>query len=159
MILPQSLLADNILCQIVQQVTLINWQLCPHKFRDICQVLGRPDIDLFATTLNEQLPRYVAWKPDPGAETVDAFVQSWGTLLLCIFPPFNLISRALKKIESERAKAIVIVPFWPTQPWFPSSSSCALTRPMLFPADATLSSIIHVKTRPNSLWGSPSVSF
>ncbi len=97
----------------------MEWQLCPGKFRDICQVLGKPDIDLFATRLNAQLPRYVAWKPDPGAESVDAFVQSWGTLFSYIFPPFNLISRVLKKIESERAKAIVIVPFWPTQPWFP----------------------------------------
>ena len=97
----------------------MEWQLCPDKFKEICKVLGTPDIDLFATRLNHQLPRYVAWKPDPGAEAVNAFVVHWGNYYSYIFPPFNLISRVLSKIDREKATAIVVAPFWPTQPWFP----------------------------------------
>ena len=36
-----------------------------------------------------------------------------------IFPPFSLIPRILSKIKSDTVeKAIIIVPFWPTQSWF-----------------------------------------
>ena len=97
----------------------MEWQLSPDKFGEICRVFGKPDIDLFATRLNHQLPRYMSWKPDPGAEAVNAFVESWDTFFSYIFPPFNLISRVLRKIDNEKATAIVVVPFWPTQPWFP----------------------------------------
>lgn len=97
----------------------MEWQLCPDTFQKICTLFGTPDIDLFASRLNHQLPRYMAWKPDPGAEAVDAFLESWGRLFAYIFPPFNLVGRVLKKIEDENVKAIVIVPYWPTQSWFP----------------------------------------
>ena len=33
-------------------------------------------------------------------------------------PPFCLISKVLQKIETDKANAIVIVPFWTTQPWW-----------------------------------------
>ena len=32
-----------------------------------------PNIDLFASQLNNQFPQYVLFKPDPGAVAVDAF--------------------------------------------------------------------------------------
>lgn len=97
----------------------MEWKLCPQKFREICTVLGTPEIDLFATRLNHQLPRYMSWKPDPGTEAVDAFTEPWGGLFPYIFPPFNLIGKVLGKIEREKVKAILVVPKWETQPWFP----------------------------------------
>ncbi len=84
-------------------------------------MLGKPDIGLFATRLNHQLPRYVAGKPGPGAEALDAFVAPRGHFLVyfSIFQ-LRLISRVLRKIENEKATAIVGVPlFWPIEPWFP----------------------------------------
>ena len=109
----------------------MEWQLCPEKFREICGVLGTPHIDLFATRLNHQLPRYMAWKPDPGAVAVDAFTEPWGNLFAYIFPPFNLISRVLKKIETERVSAVVIVPYWPTQSWFPKFLKLCIDPPCI----------------------------
>ena len=43
------------------------WILCQDLFLSITQLWGKPDVDLFASRLNAQLPCYVSWKPDPGA--------------------------------------------------------------------------------------------
>ena len=44
------------------------WKLCPLIFSKICQMLGkRPEIDLFASRLSNQLPNYYSWKPDPNS--------------------------------------------------------------------------------------------
>ena len=83
---------------------------------------GTPDIDLFASRLNSQLPKYVSWKPDPGATHVDAFSFTWTGMFSYLFPPFCLIARCLKKLESDRALALMVVPLWPTQAWWPQPS-------------------------------------
>ena len=49
------------------------WKLCPLIFRKICQILGKkPEIDLFASRLSNQLPSYYSWKPDPNSLGTDA---------------------------------------------------------------------------------------
>ena len=45
------------------------WMPRPDLFWSIAQKWGTPDIDLFASRLNAQLPCYVSWKPDPGASS------------------------------------------------------------------------------------------
>lgn len=39
-----------------------------------------PEIDLFASRLNAQFPQYVAYRPDPVAEAVDAFAIDWSVV-------------------------------------------------------------------------------
>ncbi|PJE77496.1 hypothetical protein CI610_03579 [invertebrate metagenome] len=80
----------------------------------------KPDIDLFATRLNFKLSRYVSWNHDPGSEAVDAFTVSWAGFSPYLFPPFCLILRVLQKVQHDCVdKAIIVVPNWSTQPWFP----------------------------------------
>ena len=69
----------------------IEWQLQPGIFRKIIDISGTPVIDLFACRLNNQLPKYVSWKPDPGACHVDAFSFSWSGKFVYIFHPFSLV--------------------------------------------------------------------
>ncbi|XP_032904474.1 uncharacterized protein LOC116990664 [Amblyraja radiata] len=95
------------------------WMLNPRIFLNVIAWYGLPDIDLFASRLNHQLPKYVSWEPDPGAVAVDAFSLHWGGMFFYAFPPFCLISRCLIKIEQDSASGILVVPDWPTQPWFP----------------------------------------
>ena len=40
-------------------------KLCPTVFKQICSHLGKPLLDLFPSRLYHQLPRYIAWRPDP----------------------------------------------------------------------------------------------
>ena len=94
------------------------WQLNPKIFSIITTKLGNPTIDMFASRLNKQLNRYVSWRPDPGATFVVAFTCDWSCDFNYMFPPFSLVSRTLKKMREDEATAILIVPYWPTQPWF-----------------------------------------
>ena len=97
----------------------VEWKLNPMLFSKICDRWGKPDIDLFASRLNNQTQKYCSWKPDPGAVAVDALSIDWGSLYFYAFPPFNMVGRVLRKIEEDEAEGITVVPHWPTQPWFP----------------------------------------
>ena len=39
-----------------------------------------PDIDLFASHINHQFPKYVSLRPDPEAFAIDAFSLDWSNL-------------------------------------------------------------------------------
>ena len=96
------------------------WTLKGEIFARITTHWGTPEIDLFATRLNTQLPKFVSWKPDPVSCFVDAFTISWSSLYFYAFPPFCQIHRILQKILEEQApQGIMILPFWPTQVWWP----------------------------------------
>ena len=41
-------------------------------FKTVCQTLGQPRIDLFASHLPSQLPRYFTWKPDHLSQIIGA---------------------------------------------------------------------------------------
>lgn len=95
------------------------YSLCIKAFRDITESLGVPQVDLFASYLNNKCPNYISWKPDPGSLTVDAFSLSWSSFYFYAFPPFTIIGKVLNKIICDQAEGIVVVPKWNTQPWYP----------------------------------------
>ena len=68
--------------------------------------------------MNYKLPKYVAWKPDPFAFSVDAFMVDWSDTYNYIFPPFSLIGKNLQKIEEDEADVVMVAPLWPTKAWF-----------------------------------------
>ena len=94
------------------------WMLDKNLFAEIIKVFGTPDIDLFASRLNRQLPNYVSWHPDPDAKYVDAFSLDWSKFYFYAFPPFSLLTRCLQKVIQDQAEGIIIAPAWPTQAWF-----------------------------------------
>jgi hypothetical protein len=107
------------------------WAIDQTLFDDIISRFGAPDIDLFASRINAKVTTYAAWRPDPGAAYIDAFTLNWSSFNLCyIFPPFSLLSRCLQKIRQERATGIIIVPMWPTQPWWSSLQDLMTQAPM-----------------------------
>ena len=51
-----------------QQKDSSEWKLCPLIFSKIWQVLGKkPEIELFASRLSNQLPSCYSWKPEPNS--------------------------------------------------------------------------------------------
>lgn len=96
------------------------WELADYAFRQAVKVFGYPEIDLFAARCNAKCKKFVSWGNDPEALAVDAFTMNWNLLgLLWIFPPFALILKVLKKLVTDEATGIVVVPYWTSQPWFP----------------------------------------
>ena len=68
------------------------WKLDANIFSRITNILGVPDVDMFASRLNYQVLPYVAWRPDPRAIAIDAFTINWsGYSLIYAFPPFSMI--------------------------------------------------------------------
>ena len=58
-----------------------------------------PELALFVSYLNVQVPCYVSWFQDPDAVTNDAFNSSWENKKFYAFPPFSLIGQHLQKFR------------------------------------------------------------
>lgn len=110
------------------------WMLKRDLFVRLCEQSFHPDVDLFASRINYQIERFVSWFPQPGAWRYDAFSFSWKNLTPYIFAPFTLISRILNKIvEDEVEKALLVVPHWSAQSWFPVLLSLLISSPIRVP--------------------------
>ena len=130
------------------------WTISRALFRRITQVLGTPSIDLFASYLNCRVKPYCAWQPDPGALYIDSFTIDWHAFdLLYAFPPFSVIGRMLQKISNDRASAIVIVPYWPTQPWFTRLCTMLQEPPIEIPLQPQTLHLPHDPTLQHPLVG------
>lgn len=114
-----------------QFIDSAEWMLDPKIFDLLCREFGVPDIDLFATSMNKQLDRYVSWKPDPYSENIDAMSVPWNNYYCYIFPPFSMMWPILRKIRQQSNKALVIAPLWPTQTWFTSLLQLAIHQPII----------------------------
>jgi hypothetical protein len=96
---------------------------------------GPFEVDLFATRLTNQLPRFVSWRPDPEAEATDAFTQNWSLIKGYAFPPFNLVGRCLAQMRDQKVEWLCIAtPIWETQPWYPLLLEMSGDYPQLLPA-------------------------
>ncbi len=114
----------------------IEWRLKPKWFKYLTEQHGTPEIDLFASRLNKQLPKYVAWRPDPKAVAIDAFSLSWSDSYVYLFPPFSLLTKVLRKVGEEGVDALLVYPEWETQPWFPRLHKMMVGTPTKLPWDA-----------------------
>ena len=93
-------------------------KLNPALFNKIVENFGKPDIDLFATRINNHLDRYVSWHPEPQAMVIIAFSLTWNNNYFYKFPPFSLVGRVLGKIHRDKTNAVIVLPDWSTQYWY-----------------------------------------
>ena len=96
------------------------------------------EIDLFASRLSAQLPKYVSWRLDPEALQADALTMDWAPFKGYAFPPFNLIPAVLNKVTQDKADIILVAPIWPAQPWWPLLLSLLVKQPVLLPSSRHL---------------------
>ena len=76
-------------------------------------------IDAFASYTNHTLPRFWSFRPDPGAEAVDAFAQVWSGRSLFLNPPFILAQTVVRRLLDLDCpcKALVVLPDHVGQGW------------------------------------------
>ena len=91
----------------------------PLLFRAIDQSLGPLEVDLLASCLSTQLPRFFSWRSDPMAEATDAFNQQWRNLKGYANPPWCLMGRVLSQVKNQQAQVILVALVWKGQPWYP----------------------------------------
>ena len=129
------------------------WQLHPSVFQICCHILGcMPDVDLFASRLNTQLPTFMSYFSDPEAIAIDAFRHSWSEYnLLYIFCPFSCISMVLQRILVDQLQAIIIVPYWETAVWFARLLQMMVRPPLLLRPSKHLLRLPHQPDDPHPL--------
>lgn len=109
------------------------WMLHPVITRHIFNRFGQPSVDLFASELNRQLQTYCTKHRDPKALATDAFSIPWNNVLSYAFPPFAIITRVLTKVREENATTLLIAPWWPRRPWFPTLVNLLNDYPVILP--------------------------
>ena len=120
------------------------WKLKKEIFDRICNHFFVPDIDLFTSHLNCQIPSFVSWSFDPQASFVDAFTIPWASFSPYIFPPFSLLGKIIMKLINDMVeRAILVVPFWPAQSWFSSLISILISLPVRLPRHTDLVTLPH----------------
>jgi hypothetical protein len=100
-----------------------DYELREDVFRHAIQTLQiTPTVDLFAASHNHKCSTFWAWDSQlaQGAAGLDAFsLQSWKRLgLPYMFPPVQLLGKVLSRIRAESMSAVVVLPKWPSRPWW-----------------------------------------
>ena len=60
---------------------------------------------MFASRLNQQLPKCASWMPDPESYITDCMSTCWENTYIYAFPPFSMILTTINKIEKETENA------------------------------------------------------
>jgi hypothetical protein len=152
---PKSLQIDDLVRMNIDAVALVSHAshelaqrrreiIKPHLHRDqtvydqAIQLLDvTPSIDLFASRLNYKCKPYVAFRPDPEAQAINAFHISWVNMCFYAFPLFCIINQVLQKISEEKATGIIVIPQWPTQSWWPYLTNMLINCPLMLPSTQT----------------------
>jgi len=117
----------------------LEWSISRSFFKTMDIAWGPHSVDLFASSINHHLQRYMTWKPSPGAIGHDALQHQWrplGNVYLC--PPWNLIPLVLQKVRQERMTATIVTPHWPSAVWYPTVKMMSVTTPIHIPRHQVL---------------------
>ncbi|XP_073406275.1 uncharacterized protein [Dendrobates tinctorius] len=114
------------------------WVLSRHVFEMIASEWGRPEIDLFATRANRRVKRFASLYRSDNPDILDALQAPWTFQLAYAFPPMVLLPTVVRKIRQERARVILIAPFWPKRPWFSWLRAMSVTDPWILPLHQNL---------------------
>lgn len=96
-----------------------DWSVDPGIFKQLDIRWGRHTVDRFASYYNTQLPRFNSRFWNPGSEGVDTFTCSWKDENNWLCPPIYLIPRAIQHARKCSAAATLLVPQWPSAPFWP----------------------------------------
>ena len=96
-----------------------DWSVDPEIFTKLDIRWGHHTVDRFASYYNTQLPRFISRFWNPGSEGVDTFTCDWRDENNWLCPPICLIPRAIRHAGKCSASATLLVPQWPSAPFWP----------------------------------------
>ena len=128
----------NVIAESRNTIDRSEWKLKPKVFQAICQKIGCPEVDLFASRLFYQIKNILCMETRPLG--TDALQQNWSHHhLLYAFPPFSLIQKVLQKVRQENVPLLIIVtPTWPGQCWYPELLCLSVRKPLLIQSQKDL---------------------
>ena len=118
-----------------------SYSLPDSLFSFFCEAFDfSPSVDLFASRVNFKLPNYYSAGPDPFANNFDAFLCSWPDKVYA-FPPINLVDQFLLRfLNLQIPLGILVCPFWPSQPYYPTLLGVLIDVPFLISASRLVDS-------------------
>ena len=121
------------------QIIQTEWSLSQQVFNLLCSRWTRPQLDLFATRFNHNLPSFVSLVPDQKAWAVDALSLQWKDLYVYAFPPVSLLNQVVSKVMDQGCyRMILIAPGWPNMPWFWDLVNLSVQIPFVLPLQPDL---------------------
>lgn len=96
-----------------------DWMLNPVHFQELDILWGPHTVDRFSSYNSKQLVRFCSRWPCPGCEVVDSFTVDWKNDNNWMVPPVYLIPRILRHMRYGQEFGTLIVPLWPSAPWWP----------------------------------------
>ena len=126
---------DNLVADFLSRGKFLpsEWMVKKSVFDLICLRFPCPEMDLFASVLTFQLPKYCSRVQDREAWAIDALSFPWEGLSLYAFPPFSLFPKVLQKVDLEGVDLLLLAPLWPRRPWFPRLLSLLAGTPRSLP--------------------------
>jgi hypothetical protein len=101
------------------------WTLSPsvqHMLMQRAQAVFHKSIslDVFACPQSKVTSRFASRHFAPEALAEDGLFLDWSSEVVWLNPSWALLPDVLCKLRSERPVAVLIVPVWPSQTWWPS---------------------------------------
>ena len=115
-----------------------DWMIYPKVFVHLQETMGPLEVDMFASRLTHQLPRFSSWRPDLLAKATVAFPQRWRKFQGYVNPPCYLLLTTLSKTRQQEAQVLLIAPVWKTKPWYSLVLEILVDFPLLLPREEDL---------------------
>jgi hypothetical protein len=107
------------------------WSLDSRVFEAVDSWFGPHTVDLFASAGNAKVPKFYSMLGGEGAAGANALVQGWDAENAYCAPPWSLIPKVLKKVDTSAMQCTIIVPDLPTASWFgPLLTRAVCVRPL-----------------------------
>ena len=111
---------ENTLADLYSRVVDENdWMLSREWFLHLDERFGPHTVDCFATSRNNQLPRFFAKLWCPGCEGADAFTRPWEGENVWLVPPVHLILRTIRMMQYSECHGTLVAPLWKSAVWWP----------------------------------------
>jgi hypothetical protein len=96
-----------------------DWAVQPHIFELLNNRHGKFTVDVFASNVTSQIPRFYSKFWCKGTLGVDAFAYNWGMENCWLVPPPKLVPMTLKHMKACKAHGVMVVPRWQTSSYWP----------------------------------------
>ena len=129
------------------------WALSPSVQRMLmqrAQAMFRKRIspDAFACPQSKVTYRFASRHFAPETLAEDGLLLDWSSEVVWLNPPWALLPEVLCKLRAERPAAVLIVPVWPSQQWWPSLNALEAFHVDLPPPKFSVCPLHKGKTEP-----------
>ncbi|VDI24929.1 Hypothetical predicted protein [Mytilus galloprovincialis] len=100
-------------------VDIDDWRISDEFFTFLNDLWGPFSVDRFASFENTKLQKFNSLYWNPGSLCVDAFTCDWSGENNWLVPPVTEVSRVINHLVKCKAKGTLIVPNWPSSPFWP----------------------------------------